>query len=199
MLSPSQSAWSMAIGVITRAPAGHHVGGVEPAAEPHLQDDGVGGMLGEGQEGGRRRDLEERDGCAGVGALGALQHARPARPRRSGAPCRRRRRARCARGSAPGAARCRRGRACRPPAAWPSGSAAVEPLPLVPAMWMTGGRRCCGLPSLASSASMRPSDRSISRGCSAFSSASSSSLVRMAPRSTSQANAGVRRPRRDVS
>ena len=53
--------------------AGDHVGGVEPAAEPDLQDQRVGGRLGEGQEGCRRRHLEERHGRAGVGALGALQ------------------------------------------------------------------------------------------------------------------------------
>ena len=47
------------------------VGGVEAAAEAHLQDHRVGGMLGEGQEGGGGRDLEEGDGVAGIGALRA--------------------------------------------------------------------------------------------------------------------------------
>ena len=39
-------------------------------------------------------------------------------------------------------------------------AAAVEPLPLVPAMWITGGSRSCGLPSRSSSLEMRSSERS---------------------------------------
>ena len=50
------------------------VGGVEAAAEAHLQDQRIGRMLGEGLKGGRRRDLEEGDGIAGVGALRAREH-----------------------------------------------------------------------------------------------------------------------------
>jgi hypothetical protein len=37
------------------------VGRVEPAAEPDLQQQRVGGMTGEGKEGGGSGDLEERD------------------------------------------------------------------------------------------------------------------------------------------
>src|ERR1700722_13880107 len=44
--------------------------------------------------------------------------------------------------------------------------ATVEPLPLVPATWTTGGRRSCGAPRSASRRWMRPSDRSMTRGCS---------------------------------
>ena len=46
------------------------VGGVEPASETDLQDQRVGWMLGEGQEGGSGRDLEIGDVVAGVGAPG---------------------------------------------------------------------------------------------------------------------------------
>ena len=45
--------------------------------------------------------------------------------------------------------------------------AMVEPLPLVPATWITGGSRRSGSPSAASSRWMRPSERSIILGCSA--------------------------------
>ena len=50
------------------------IGGIEAAAEAHLQDHRVGRVLGEGLEGGGRRDLEEGDGVAGVGALRAREH-----------------------------------------------------------------------------------------------------------------------------
>jgi hypothetical protein len=43
----------------------------------------------------------------------------------------------------------------------------VEPLPLVPATWITGGRAFCGLPSRSSTCHMRSSDRSIFFGWSA--------------------------------
>src|ERR1700739_159162 len=42
----------------------------------------------------------------------------------------------------------------------------VEPLPLVPATWKTGGRGRSGLPGALSRASIRPSDRSMLLGCS---------------------------------
>src|SRR5919202_4569043 len=47
--------------------------------------------------------------------------------------------------------------------------AMVEPLPLVPAKWITGGSRRSGWPSAARSLSMRPSERSIAFGCSPIS------------------------------
>ena len=50
------------------------VGGVELAAETDLQDQRVGWMLGEGQEGGSGRDLEIGDVVAGVGGPGAREH-----------------------------------------------------------------------------------------------------------------------------
>ncbi len=46
-------------------------------------------------------------------------------------------------------------------------NAMVEPLPLVPATWITGGRRRSGWFSRDSSRSIRPSDRSMVRGWSA--------------------------------
>jgi hypothetical protein len=51
-----------------------HVGGIEAAAEAHLQDRCIGRSLGEGQQGRGRRDLEEGDGVAGIGTLRARQH-----------------------------------------------------------------------------------------------------------------------------
>ena len=51
-----------------------HVGGVEPAAEPDLQQRHVGGMAREQQERRRGLDLEHRDRLAAVGALALLQH-----------------------------------------------------------------------------------------------------------------------------
>ena len=45
--------------------------------------------------------------------------------------------------------------------------ASVEPLPLVPATWTTGGSRRSGWSSAASSRSIRPSERSMRLGCSA--------------------------------
>jgi hypothetical protein len=53
-----------------------HIGRVDPAAEPDLEQDNVGGMFGEQQKRRRRRDLEKGDGRAGVGARNA-----PAPPR----------------------------------------------------------------------------------------------------------------------
>ncbi len=50
------------------------IGGIEAAAEAHLQDHRIGRVLGESLKGGRCRDLEEGDGVAGVGALGAREH-----------------------------------------------------------------------------------------------------------------------------
>src|SRR5439155_22068891 len=47
-------------------------------------------------------------------------------------------------------------------------NATVDPLPLVPATWITGGRWFWGAPRRASIACIRPSDRSIFFGCSAM-------------------------------
>src|SRR3979409_810917 len=44
--------------------------------------------------------------------------------------------------------------------------AQTEPLPLVPATWITGGSLSCGLPRADSSRRMRSSARSIFLGCS---------------------------------
>jgi len=49
----------------------------------------------------------------------------------------------------------------------PRMNAIVEPLPLVPATWSTGGRRCSGWSSAARMRHMRSSARSIRLGCSA--------------------------------
>ncbi len=89
-----------------------HVGGVELAAEAGLQQQDVGGHAREGEEGGDGGDLEERDRIAAVGALAFLDQLDQRL-----LFDRARRRAGCAHGSAPGAARCRRGRACPPPPA----------------------------------------------------------------------------------
>ena len=75
-----------------QARLGHHVGGVEPAAQPGLEQHPVGAALGEGQEGRRGGDLEEGDRRAGIGRLAARRGRRRAGPRRSA-----RRRAGCAR------------------------------------------------------------------------------------------------------
>ena len=50
-----------------------HVGGVEPAAEPDLDDREVGGRFGEQQEGAGGQHLEHGDGRTGVDRLDALQ------------------------------------------------------------------------------------------------------------------------------
>src|SRR5690606_37214308 len=43
--------------------------------------------------------------------------------------------------------------------------ATVEPLPLVPATWTTGGSLSCGFPSAAHKARIRSSDKSMRWGC----------------------------------
>ena len=61
-VAPSLSAWSSEIGVMTRERRlCHDVGGVEPAAEADLQENRIGGALGEGKESRRGGDLEESD------------------------------------------------------------------------------------------------------------------------------------------
>src|ERR1700732_124630 len=57
----------------------------------------------------------------------------------------------------------------------------VEPLPLVPATWITGGRCCCGSPSAASSRRTRSSERSISLGWNSSSRRRTSSTPPRAP------------------
>ena len=57
--------------------------------------------------------------------------------------------------------------------------ATVEPLPLVPATWITGGSLRSGWPSAASMRSMRSSDRSMRLGCSAISRATMESMAVM--------------------
>ena len=71
----------------------------------------------------------------------------------------------------------------RHPAASPIArrKAQVLPLPLVPATWMTGGRRRSGLPSLASSPCRRSRLRSISLGCSEVRRASTGSVLSLTP------------------
>src|ERR1700694_2032406 len=54
--------------------------------------------------------------------------------------------------------------------------AMVEPLPLVPAIWITGGRRRSGWPSASRMRHIRSSERSISLGCSVVSRASVESI-----------------------
>ena len=161
-VSPRYCWWSSETGVMTRQPRPvDDVGRVEPAAEADLEQRAVGRRLGHGEEGGGGGDLEEGDRRAGVRRLAALERRRAAGPRRSA-----RRRGGCARGSARDAARCRRGPRA-PALSSPARSiATTEPLPLVPATWTTGGSRRSGWPSAASSRSMRPSDRSMTLGCS---------------------------------
>src|SRR5215510_15406366 len=57
--------------------------------------------------------------------------------------------------------------------------AMVEPLPLVPATWITGGSRRCGWPSAPRMLHIRSSERSISFGCSAVSRATMESMEDM--------------------
>ena len=142
------------------------VGGVEAAAEPDLDDRRIGRMLGKQQEGHGGQDLEDGDRLAAIGLGDARdgfgQHLvvdQPAAARRG--------RAGSARASSPDAARCGRGRARPAASSSAREKAAAEPLPLVPAMWITGGSRSCGLPSRSSSRVMRSSDRSKPFGCSA--------------------------------
>ena len=110
------------------------VGRVEPAAEPDLENAGVGGRARKGQEGGGRGDFEEArlDAVAGVDDFG--EQIAPARRRRSAVPAMRMRslkRTRCG--------------LVKAWTLWPAASSAarrnatVEPLPLVPATWNTGG------------------------------------------------------------
>src|SRR5216683_6010329 len=54
--------------------------------------------------------------------------------------------------------------------------AMVEPLPLVPATWITGGSRRCGFPSASSMRHIRSSERSLSFGCSVVSRATVESM-----------------------
>ena len=73
-VSPRYSAWSRPIG---RDDGGggrvDHVGGVDPAAEADLEEEHVGGRLGEQQQGRRGGDLEEGDRVAAVGRLAARE------------------------------------------------------------------------------------------------------------------------------
>ena len=50
------------------------IGGIEPAAQSDLEQQHVGGMACEQQEGGGGGDLEHRDRRAGIGALAVLEH-----------------------------------------------------------------------------------------------------------------------------
>src|SRR5436309_7300410 len=56
-------------------------------------------------------------------------------------------------------------------------NAMVEPLPLVPATWITGGSRRCGSPSAARMRHIRSSDRSMRLGCSCVSRATMESIA----------------------
>ena len=57
------------------SPAGaRYVGGIEPAAQADLEQQRVGRMAREQQEGGGGRDLEHGDRRAGIGALAFLEH-----------------------------------------------------------------------------------------------------------------------------
>ena len=77
-VSPRNFSWSSVTEVMTAASGVvDDVGGVEPAAEPHLEQAEVGRVAREEVEGDRRGDLEQGDRLAAVGA------ARPRRSRRS--------------------------------------------------------------------------------------------------------------------
>ena len=51
----------------------HHVGGVQPPAQPGFQDADIGGFAGEGQQRSRGGDLEKGDGFVAVGDFGFLE------------------------------------------------------------------------------------------------------------------------------
>ena len=52
---------------------GHHIGRIEPAAQPRLQQQQIGRRLGESQKGRRRGDLEQGDQLAVIGRFGASE------------------------------------------------------------------------------------------------------------------------------
>ena len=59
----------------------HDIGRIEPAAKARLQQQQIGGRLGEGEEGRRRGDLEQSDQLAAIGGLGAGEAIDQHRPR----------------------------------------------------------------------------------------------------------------------
>ena len=65
----------METGVIdARERLGHHIGGIEPAAEPDLEQQRIGGMAREQQEAGRGLHFEHGDRRVAVGALAGREH-----------------------------------------------------------------------------------------------------------------------------
>ncbi len=115
-----------------------HVGGIEPAAEPDFEQQHVGRMAREQQEARRGRDLEHGDRRAGIDALAFGERAassssddQPAFALRAEpealVEAHEMRRGVDVHAQSPAASRIARMKAM------------VEPLPLVPATWMTGG------------------------------------------------------------
>ena len=128
------------------------VGRIEPAAEPDLDDAGIGGRAREGEEGGGGRHLEEARADArrrrraprpAASASCASSISRPARRMRSLKRTRCGLVKTCAESPAASIAARRK--------------AQVDPLPLVPATWNTGGSARSGWPSRSSSAAIRSS------------------------------------------
>ncbi len=141
------------------------VGGVDPAAQADLEQQHVGGRLGEEQQGRRGGDLEDRDRLAGIHRLAAGEGL--------GQPLLGHEAAAADRAEADALVEAHEmGRGVdvgrEPPASRIARMVAmVEPLPLVPATWITGGSRRSGCPNAASRRWIRPSDKSMVRGCSA--------------------------------
>ncbi len=119
-----------------------HVGGVEAGRRgPTSSSSTSAGVARTGRNAAAVVISKKVIGSPRIGALAALE----ARRRAASSVDERRRPAGCARGSARDAARCRRGRACPAASSIARMKATVEPLPLVPATWITGGRRRCGM------------------------------------------------------
>ncbi len=168
-VSPRSWVWSRPMRATAVTAGAHRVGGVEPAAQPHLHHRHLDARPGQVEQRRQRGELEVGEPLVrlaavvpGAGAPHRLDHARPA-PRRRWArrpPAIRSLKAdEVRRGVEPGAG----GRPARSAAA---AMAQVEPLPLVPATWRMGQARS-GWPSASSARSIRWSPKRIARGASA--------------------------------
>ncbi len=151
-----------------------HIGRVEPAAQPRLQQQQIGRRLGEGEEGRRGGDLEQGDQLAAIGGFGAGEaidqkvlgdRRRAMRPREHDALME--------------IDEMRRGIDMHALAErLGDGAGEGEEGALAVGAGDMHHRRqlLLGMPSAASRRSMRPSDKSIDCGCSFFSRSSSVSL-----------------------
>ncbi len=71
-VSPRKDTWSIETGVIAVSSGlSDDIGRIEPSAEARLQQQKIGGRLGEGEKGRRCGDLEQGDQLAAIGGFGA--------------------------------------------------------------------------------------------------------------------------------